>query len=162
MDIRKGNSLNVYYNGGSLLKITLSNVEISGKIREYYLGKTGSRYVEYDPNCLLDDANTIKARIALRNSDASENGIKAKLIFDPDAKYIDSEFAYPEIIGKKKDRNGKEIATHQTTRIDLTKLENGKIVFVELKRIEDSRLLTREYENGEPEILSQMESVSSI
>ncbi|KAA6322131.1 hypothetical protein EZS27_028292, partial [termite gut metagenome] len=84
-----------------------------------------------------------------------ENGIKARLICNPNARYIDSEFAYPEIIGKKKNGNGTEVAAYLTTRIDLTKLENGKIVFVELKRIEDSRLLTN---NGEPEILFQMKA----
>ncbi|WP_071145256.1 hypothetical protein [Bacteroides ihuae] len=138
VDIRKDNSLNIYYNGGALLKITSSKNKINCRIHEYYLGKTGSRYVEYDPNRLPDDANTIKARIASRYSNTSENGIKAKLICDPNTKYIDSEFAY------------------LTTRIDLTKLENDNIIFVELKRIEDGRLLTNKYEKGEPKILSQM------
>lgn len=158
VDIRKDNSLNVYYNGGSLLKIILMQGEIKGKIHEYYLGKTGSKYVNYELNSLPEDANTIKERIASRYSDTSENGIKARLICASGENYIDSEFAYPEAIGKKKDKNGKEVTTYLTTRIDLTKLENGKIVFVELKRIEDGRLLTNEYENGEPEILSQMKA----
>lgn len=35
IDIRKDNSLNVYYNGGSLLKITLSRGGIKGKIHEF-------------------------------------------------------------------------------------------------------------------------------
>ena len=158
VDIRKDNSLNVYYNGGSLLKITFSQGKISCKIHEYYLGKSGSKYVEYNLDNLSDEANTLKERIASRYSDTSESGIKARLICDPSAKYIDSEFAYPEIIGKKKDRYGKEVAAYLTTRIDLTKLENGKIIFVELKRIEDGRLLTNEYENGKPEILYQMKA----
>lgn len=148
VDIRKDNSLNVYYNGGSLLKITLSRGKIDCKIHEYYLGKTGSKYVSYDPNCLPENVDDIKDRIASRYSDTSENGIKARLICNPNANYIDSEFAYPEAVGKK----------FQTTRIDLTKLENGKIVFVELKRIQDGRLLTNEYEKGSPEILSQMKA----
>ena len=158
IDIRKDNSLNVYYNGGSLLKITLSRGEIKGKIHEYYLQETGSKYVDYELSHLPEDADSIKKRIATKFSDSSESGIKARLICTPNANYIDSEFAYPEIIGKKKDKNGKEVITYLTTRIDLTKLENGKIVFVELKRVEDGRLLTNEYENGEPEILSQMKA----
>lgn len=158
VDIRKDNSLNIYYNGGSLLKVTLSRGKIKCKIHEYYLDKTGSKYVEYELYRLPEDADDIKTRIACKYSDTSENGIKARLICAPNAKYIDSEFAYPEVIGKKINKYGKEITAYCTTRIDLTKLENGKIVFVELKRIEDGRLLDNEYENGKPEILSQMKA----
>ena len=46
VDIRKNNSLNVYYNGGSLLKITLSKGLIKGKIHQYYLGIVGSKYID--------------------------------------------------------------------------------------------------------------------
>ncbi|MDL2266115.1 hypothetical protein LJC57_00270 [Parabacteroides sp. OttesenSCG-928-G07] len=156
VDIRKNNSLNVYYNGGSLLKITLSQGKIKGKIHEYYLHGAGSKYVDYELNRLPEDAEEIKKRIATKYSNSSESGIKARLICDPKAKYIDSEFAYTKVIGMKKNKKGEDVTDYLTTRIDLTKLENGKIVFVELKRIEDGRLLTNEYENGKPEILSQM------
>ncbi|TWV12918.1 hypothetical protein FQ707_07395 [Bacteroidaceae bacterium HV4-6-C5C] len=156
VDIRKDNSLNVYYNGGSLLRITFSKGTIKGKIHQSYLGIAGSKYVYYELDRLPMDIDEIKKRIVSKYGDTSENGIKAKLICDPNAKYIDSEFAYSEIIVKKKSRYGKEVDAYLTTRIDLTKLENGRIVFIELKRIEDGRLLTDEYENGEPEILSQI------
>ncbi len=156
VDIRKDNSLNVYYNGGSLLKITLLRGKFKGKIHESYLGKTGSKYIDYELAHLPADADSIKKRIALRYNDTSESGIKARLICSSGANYIDSEFAFPEIIGKRINSKGKEVLDYQTTRIDLTKIENGKIIFVELKRIEDSRLLTNEYEDGSPEILSQM------
>ncbi len=156
VDIRKDNSLNIYYNGGSLVKVALSRGEIKGKIHEFYLNQAGSKYIEYELNRLPEDADDIKTRIALKYSDISESGIKAKLVCDYNSRFIDSEFAYPEVIGKKIDKYGKKITDYRTTRIDLTKLENGKIVFVELKRIEDGRLLDNEYENGNPEILSQM------
>ena len=163
VDIRKDNSLNVYYNGGSLLKITLSrSKEISCKIHEYYLERTGAKYVNYNPNCLPESADAIKKKIASRYGDTSESGIKARLVCDPNAKYIDSEFAYPKANGMKKDKEGKDVAKYETIRIDLTKLQNGKIVFVELKRMQDGRLLTNEYENGEPEILDQMEKYHSF
>lgn len=138
MDIRKDNSLNIYYNGDSLLKVTLSKNKINGKIHEFYLGGNGKKYADFSLEQLQEQASAIKKKITSRYSGTSESGIKARLIRASDATYIDSEFAYGE------------------TRIDLTKLENGKIVFVELKRIEDGRLLTNEYENGKPEILSQM------
>ena len=153
VDIRKDNSVDVYHNGGLLLKITSSGSEIKGEIHEHYLGKCGSKYVSYELARLCEGADRIKERMVSRFSDTSENGIKAKLRCSPGTNYIDSEFAYPEIII---DEVG--AITYKTTRIDLTKLENGKIVFVELKRIEDNRLLTNEYEAGKPEILSQMEA----
>jgi len=162
VDIRKDNSLNVYYNGGSLLRITLSRGGIRGKIHEFYLGRTGSKYIDYVLYHLPEDADSIKKRIALRYSDASESGIKARLICSSEANYIDSEFAFPEMVGKRVNSKGKEVTDYLTTRIDLTKIENGKIIFVELKRIEDNRLLTNEYENGSPEILSQMEAYNQF
>jgi hypothetical protein len=141
VDVRKDNSLNVYYNGGSLLKITLSQEgEIVAKIHEYYLGRIGTKYVDFPLEQLKERAAGIKKQIASRYNDTSESGIKARLICTPGARYIDSEFAFPE------------------TRIDLTKLEEGKIIFVELKRIQDSRLLTNEYEDGKPEILEQLKA----
>lgn len=152
VDIRKDNSLNVYYNGGSLLKISLSKGRIKGEIHEYYIGHVGSKYVEYELEQLTEDIDSIKSRITSRFSNTSENGIKARLITDLDSTYIDSEFAYPEIIGM----NDKGANIYKTTRIDLTKLENDKIIFVELKRIEDGRLLTNKYDRRSPEILSQM------
>lgn len=44
----------------------------------------------------------------------------------------------------------------------MTKIENGEIVFVELKRIQDGRLLTNEYEHGEPEILKQIKEYNKF
>jgi len=162
VDIRKDNSLNVYYNGGSLLKITLLRGGINGKIHEFYLGRTGSKYIDYELPHLPAETDSIKKRIALRYRDTSESGIKARLVCSSGVNYIDSEFAYPEIVGKKINGKGKEVPNYLTTRIDLTKIENGKIIFVELKRIEDSRLLTNEYENRRPEILSQMEAYNQF
>lgn len=146
VDIRKDNSLNIYYNGGSLLKIKWSYGKISCKIHAYYLGETGSGYITYDPERVPYEADEIKKKIASRYSNTSENGIKARLICAHGATFIDSEFAYSE------PRSG----GYLTTRIDMVKIEDEKIVFVELKRIQDGRLLTNEYEQGRPEILTQM------
>lgn len=158
VDVRKDNSLNVYFNGGSVLKITLVRGEIKGKIHNYYLGETSSKYVNYDLYSLPKDVKGIKEKILTRYSDSSENGIKAKLINTSNNNYIDTEFAYPKIIGKKINSKGKEVDAYLTTRIDLAKLENGKIVFVELKRIEDSRLLTDKDKNGISKVISQMKA----
>ena len=56
--------------------------------------------------------------------------------------YLDSEFAYRMYESQR-----------NTIRIDLVKIENGKFVFEELKRIMDGRLRTKD---GNPEILRQM------
>lgn len=101
VDIRKNNSLNVYYNGGSLLKVSLSQGKIKGKIHESYLGSSGSKYIDYTLSHLPQDAENIKCRILKRYDNTSESGIKARLIGLADANYIDSEFAFSEIIEKK-------------------------------------------------------------
>ena len=152
VDVRKDNSLNIYYNGGSLLKIIFSNGAIKGKIHSYYLGKTGAKYVDYKLDNLPDDVGQIKRRIESKYGNLSENGIKARLICYKDSKYIDSEFAHYEM----KDGYKKHIDNGLNIRIDLIKLDSGKIIFVELKRIEDNRLLSKDYENGTPEIISQL------
>jgi hypothetical protein len=157
VDVRKDNTLNVYYNGGSVLKLTFPKREnrIKGTIHESYLGRTGS---DYKLPHLPADADSIKKKIALNSkySYTSENGIKARLISSHGANYIDSEFAFSEIVGKTVNGKG------EGTRIDLTKIEDGKIIFVELKRIQDGRLLTKEYENGNPEILRQMKEYNQF
>ena len=162
VDIRKDNSLNVYYNGGSLLRVMYSKGEIKAKIRPSYLGLKGSQYLDFELASLTKEVEEIMKRIEKRYSDFSENGIKARLISEPQANYIDSEFAYAEPIGKKKDNDGKELDIYRSIRIDLVKLEKGNIVFVELKRIQDPRLLTREYEHGTPEVLQQLETYAQF
>lgn len=144
VDIRKDNTLNVYYNGGSLIKISLSEGKLKCMIHEFYLSQFGSKYIRIDPNDIVYDVDKLKSRIDLRYSNSSENGIKAKLICNPNSTFIDSEFAY------------------SSTRIDMTKIENGEIVFVELKLIQDRRLLTNEYEHGEPEILKQIKEYNKF
>lgn len=162
VDIRKDNSLNVYHNGGSMLKIKLSRNDINCNIHPSYLNIVAKNNVKYDPNNLPNDFDKIKTKIASKFSNTSESGIQASLILATDAKYIDSEYAYPEINGKKINKKGIEENNYKTTRIDLTKIEDGKIIFVELKKIDDGRLITKDYENGNPEILSQMSSYNQF
>ena len=71
-----------------------------------------------------------------------EKFIQGKLIAEGRNKYLDSEFAHRFHNHEK-----------ETIRIDMVKIENNHIIFEELKRIGDSRLLTY---NGEPEILRQI------
>lgn len=70
----------------------------------------------------------------------SEKFIQGKLITHSAAVHLDSEFAYND-------------ATSQN-RIDLISCDNGRITFVELKRIADGRMLHKT--DKSPEIVNQM------
>ena len=78
----------------------------------------------------------------------SEKFIQGSLILKGRDKYLDSEFAHRLYVGQNK-----------TVRIDLVKVENGFIVFEELKRIGDYRLRNM---MGNPEILEQIEGAGEI
>ncbi len=169
IEIRKENYLNVYYRGGCVAKIKYTR----GKKFEVvshpkYLGladKSDSRYykrglkdgkivyyaIYQDSTDWLSSLEKLKklkdnvTRIYSGDNEGestSEKYIQGELIIKNRDKYLDSEFAYRMFDGKKR-----------TIRIDLVKIENGKFVFEELKRIKDARLLTKD---GEPEILTQM------
>jgi hypothetical protein len=70
------------------------------------------------------------------------------MIISSSSIYLDSEFAYND--------NGNLI------RIDMVKLKDKKIIFEELKRIQDGRLITNEYENGKPEIILQVKNYNEF
>ena len=74
--------------------------------------------------------------------DTSEKFIQGSLILNGRERYIDSEFAHRFRDGEK-----------HTIRIDLVRIEDGRIVFEELKRIGDNRMRTTD---SKPEILTQM------
>ncbi len=73
----------------------------------------------------------------------SEKKIQGQIIIDSRPLYIDSEFAHRYEEGKGK-----------TIRIDLVRVKESKIQFVELKRIQDNRML---HTKEEPEILTQIQ-----
>ena len=60
--------------------------------------------------------------------------------------YIDSEFAHQY-----------EEGCRHTIRIDLVRVKGNKIQFVELKRIQDNRLLHKDGSEVTPEIITQIE-----
>ncbi len=167
IEIRKGNVIDVYYLGGRMAEIRCdSNNKLVVTAHPKYLGnsdKKDKRYYRegkkegktvYTPiyqNCtdwLLDRRNELKANIQEHYSgvsegeNTSEKYIQGNLILNGRDKYLDSEFAHRLYDGKKK-----------TIRIDLVKIENGLVVFEELKRIRDSRLRNLK---GNPEILDQI------
>ena len=150
IDIRKDNYIDIYYNGGSIIReLKYDNENYSGKINYKYLLSEKSQYIKYSfeknkvrlsqntidllPFC---DFNTeylkrIKANISLHYPSSSEKGIQAKFVINS-GRFIDTEFAY----------NYNNIKL----RIDLVwvDISKSKIVFVELKTMSDSRLSTNE------------------
>lgn len=166
IEVRKDNSVNVYYFGGSIARIAYKN-GFSAKIHQKYLGdlkprlatKKGVTVYGYDSIDLtkLDDIslgeikNHIKSNyirhIDERNSSEkiSEKYIQGKMIKE-NPNYIDSEFQFNKDtdIGK--------------LRIDLIELSEGVLSFVELKGISDNRLKNDPLRNlNAPEIITQME-----
>ncbi len=167
IDIRKEDSLNVYYFGGSVAKIEYKKGFVA-KTHQKYLGdnkprgktKKGSDKFEYEQINLSkltkNEVEKIKENIKkeyLRRNDnerPAEKWIQGKLITES-KNYIDSELQFnkdPEI-GK--------------LRIDLIELLGDELSFVELKGIFDSRLRNDKKRNRKtPEIIEQMKKYQSF
>ena len=176
IDIRKENYINIYYCGASIAKIEMKRgqKQPSAKIHPKYLGhndQMDSRYykerydkkrnkIVYDPiyqDCTYELENNLDRLIQQaydiyvnRNDkegknpeNISEKKIQGRIIINSKPLYIDSEFAHRYEEGSKK-----------TIRIDLVRIQDNKIQFVELKRIQDSRMWHNE---KDPEIITQID-----
>lgn len=147
IQIRKNNTIDVYYNGGAIIRsLSYSRGRFHGEIHHKYIpvhcrGKEG--YVEYsfdggiefgkvEPVGVQDFSapvlRKIKSNIANHYPNESEKGIQY-LFVKNDPFYLDSEF-----------QHGNQM------RIDLVRIDakSGKIVFVEVKTMGDTRLYTEE------------------
>lgn len=170
IEVRKDNYLNVYFRGGCVAKILYNckskQFEVTSHPKylerfdinnpKWYKKRIKEGKIVYDAiyqDCTdwLSDCEKLKLleqnieKIYSGNENGestSEKCIQGGLIVKYRKKYLDSEFAYRLFDGRR-----------NTIRIDLVKIEDGKIVFEELKRIVDSRLYTTK---GAPEILTQM------
>lgn len=151
IEILKDNYIDVYYNGGSLIKaLCYQDGNYSGRIHYKYLLPDNEDYVDYNFSSesktmikqtsieLLEtpqfDEKTlkrIKANISRYYPATSEKGVQARFITKT-GKFIDSEFAYNTADDKM--------------RIDLVWLDLNvkKIVPVELKLMGDPRLYNHE------------------
>lgn len=164
IDIRKENEVIIYYNGGRAAGIKYYKKKKVLKVTAHpkYLGHTDIKDQKYYKNdkkhtpiyqpCedWLENrlgelkSNIIKYYSKVENGeDTSEKRIQGRLIINGREKYLDSEFEHRLRDGER-----------HTIRIDLVKIENGRIIFEELKRIKDDRLMTKD---GHPEILTQMQ-----
>ena len=159
IDIRKGNELNVYYNGGSILRINSSLNKIYFNyqylpLKDNYLPlKLTDNNIKEQDFCINIDFNNfdkniikkIKNRITKYYPSSSEKGIQGKYELCQKEKmgfFVDTEYAYKYY--DEKERKPK------TSRIDLVyyHIKTNKLYFVELKTIEDSRLCIKEDDEG--------------
>lgn len=167
IDIRKDNTINIYYEGASLAKIEWANGTVRATCHPKYLyGDRAQAYYKngiaiYQPCEELVRIGTEECRL-LRNaqmyysdkegkevSDAeqkSEKKLQSEIVCRAKTLYIDSEFAHQY-----------EEGSRHTIRIDLVRVVGNKIQFVELKRIQDNRLRHEECSNVTPEIITQIE-----
>lgn len=174
VEIRKKNIIDIYYNGGRAAQVTYINgqykltahpkyvyenvTEDDCRYYKHYINNKGKNaYTAIYQDCAQcfcskEQLESMKRRIEKQYSNdgngeeekKDEKFIQGSLIVSHRDKYLDSEFAY---------KLTNEPRSRKTIRFDLVKLENDKLVFVELKRFWDSRMRTSQ---GEPEIIDQM------
>lgn len=155
IEVRKDNNVNVYFEGGSVAKIRYCSKHKKLQVFTHhkYLGISNTKptYVECSDliDCKIDDIiGRVKSCYSQKkNIDGllikeswSEKYIQGKLIKSNPLHHLDSEFAY----------KGNSI----DIRIDMVDVINDKVTFVELKRLDDGRMLKKSDDN--PEVISQM------
>lgn len=163
--IRKDNYLNVYYQDGCLVKLFIDKDQSLKAISHiaYLDGVPCKEYTGeyYDiSDALFTTGTTVKTIDRIKcniqtfynNSTIDRKGISEKFIQWEWAKthqkeILDLELAFYK--GRKK------------VRLDIVQLVYGDIIFTELKRVNDSRLLRKDPEQ-EPGIISQMKGYYSF
>ena len=139
VEVRKDNYLNMYYEGGCIAKVRYcsKHKKVQAIAHEKYIGiKDGTKYRN-----IADELETkvdsmlalIQENYSRKNGNSkekmSEKLIQSILITKYPTQYIDSEFAY-------------RISDSELLRFDLVECDTcGRLKFVELKRIDDARML---------------------
>mgnify|MGYP003520115328 FL=1 len=160
VNIRKGNRINVYYHGASVMELSINrNKSIQGKIHSKYIlfketqiDKNGYRK-DISPETIVENLPSIKNAIIANQATSNPEGLSEKAIqglMYIEGKYIDTEFEYVH-------------SNRLITRIDLTTInDDGMIEFVELKRISDPRLLKKDMSLKNEEIRKQIDDYNSF
>ena len=160
VNIRKGNRINVYYHGASVMELSINrDKSIQGKIHSKYIlfqetqtDKNGYRK-DISPETIVENLPSIKNAIIANQATSNPEGLSEKAIqgiMYVEGKYIDTEFEYVHL-------------NRLITRIDLTTInDDGMIEFVELKRISDSRLLKKDMSLKNEEIRKQIDDYNSF
>ena len=160
VNIRKGNRINVYYHGASVMELSINrDKNIQGKIHSKYIlfqetqtDKNGYRK-DISPETIVENLPSIKNAIIANQATSNPEGLSEKAIqgiMYVEGKYIDTEFEYVH-------------PNRLITRIDLTTInDDGMIEFVELKRISDPRLLKKDMSLKNEEIRKQIDDYNSF
>lgn len=167
IDVRKDNTINIYYQGASLAKIEFQKGGIKATCHPKYLygddvaGFYKNGHAIYQPceeelrtladkgSRLLKNAQQFYTNKDDKESknpeDKAEKKLQGEIVCKNRELYIDSEFAHRYQEGLR-----------HTIRIDLVRVKDNKIQFVELKRIQDNRLLHKKDSKKPPEIITQI------
>ena len=171
IEVRKDNYINIYYKGGSIAKLEYDDSTKSLKVTTHpkYLGKDNYMdakcyyqaererkkiYMPIYQDCgdwLKDKLGEMLSNVD-RYYDSKEKQEQSRMIRTNRNQYIDSEFEHLYTRYRISDKKYK----NDYMRIDLVEICNNRIRFVELKMIDDSRLLKKE-ESVSPEIYGQMQ-----
>ena len=160
VNIRKGNRINVYYHGASVMELSINrDKSIQGKIHSKYIlfqetqtDENGYRK-DISPETIVENLSSIKNAIIANQATSNPEGLSEKAIqgiMYVEGKYIDTEFEYVH-------------PNRLITRIDLTTInDDGMIEFVELKRISDPRLIKKDMSLKNEEIRKQIDDYNSF
>lgn len=157
IEVRKNNNINVYFEGGSIIKVHYCSrhKELQTFTHYKYLGLEDKTITYVNCAKTIDKqigtiTDGIKKHYSQKNGKGmeswSEKYIQGQLIINNRDIYLDSEFAYKDEVSD--------------VRIDLVKCVNGTVIFVELKRLGDDRMLSKT--DDSPEIIFQMKAYADF
>ncbi len=156
VEIRKDDIVDVYYEGGRMAELRYKNKKLVATCHPKYLGKdvpegTTVKYedcleqLKKNPESIVKNIKDIYSQKGkMNNEDIREKKIQGDMICSHTPIYLDSEFAHRY-----------EEGSQQTIRFDLVTVRNNELLFIELKRIKDNRLLNKD--DDKPKILEQMD-----
>lgn len=155
VEIRKGNIVDVYFEGGRMAELRYSDNNLTATCHPKYLGINvpqgcNPQYIDClkvlqsNPTYIIRKIREHYSQKDGKGGESiSEKKIQGDMIYQQSPIFLDSEFAHRYEDGKR-----------DTIRFDLVTIKNDKLIFVELKRIGDNRILNKD--DDKPEILEQM------